>query len=126
MNPAVLIVVSFAGQAVAAFLLGTAHEQGAFSTAIMIYFITRYYTVPLKIMAMKRAPASEQGAVSGTILFGQDLFSIVATTLCGAMIDNIGYSSTFYFLAALGAALLVIFIIYAVRDNARTKRERLS
>ena len=42
------------------------------------------------------------------------------------MIDNIGYSSTFYFLAALGAALLVIFIIYAVRDNARTKRERLS
>ena len=126
MNPAVLIVVSFAGQAVAPFLLATAHEQGAFSTAIMIYFITRYYTMPLKIMAMKRAPASEQGAVSGTILFGQDLFSIVATTLCGAMIDNIGYSSTFYFLAALGAALLVIFIVYAVRDHARTKRERLS
>ena len=79
MNPAVLIVVSFAGSR-RALPAGHGHEQGAFSTAIMIYFITAYYTMPLKIMAMKRAPASEQGAVSGTILFGQDLFSIVATT----------------------------------------------
>lgn len=121
MNPAVLIIISFIGQAIAPILLGMADTQNMFSIALLIYFFTRYYTMPLKILAMKRAPASEQGAVAGTILFGQDLFSIIATTLCGALIDSIGYSGTFYGLGGLGTALLIVFIIYTVRDNAQRK-----
>ena len=121
MNPAALIIVSFIGQAVAPAILGMADTQGMFSAGLLIYFFTRYYTMPLKILAMKKAPASEQGAVSGTILFGQDLFSIIATTLCGALIDSIGYSGTFFGLSGLGAALLVVFIIYTARDSARNR-----
>lgn len=121
MNPAMLIIVSFIGQAVAPLVLASADTQSLFNTGLLIYFFTRYYTMPLKILAMKKAPASEQGAVSGTILFGQDLFSIIATTLCGALIDSIGYSGTFYGLSGLGAALLAVFIVYTLRSSSRSK-----
>ena len=121
MNPALLIIISFIGQAVAPLVLANADTQNLFNTGLLIYFFTRYYTMPLKILAMKKAPASEQGAVSGTILFGQDLFSIIATTLCGSLIDSIGYSGTFYGLAGLGAALLAVFIVYNMRESSKNR-----
>ena len=123
MNQALLIIIAFTGQAVAPCMLASATTQSMFGAGLMIYFLTRYYTMPLKILAMKKVPASDQGIVAGTILFCQDAFSIIATTLCGALIDKIGYSGTFNSLSVLGVLLLVVFIIYTIRDN---KKRRLS
>lgn len=121
MSPTLLIGVAFIGQCVAPFVLASAASQSVFATGIMIYFLTRYYTMPLKILAMKKAPAADQGKVQGTILFAQDFFSIIATTLCGALIDNVGYDGTFTFLGFFGAALFVVFVLYTLYTNKKEK-----
>lgn len=120
-SPMVLVIIAFVGQAGAMFVLGSAATQSVFAAGILIFYTTRFYLFPLRIVALKEAPSSESGSVMGTMLFAQDLISIIAATVLGFFIDKVGYSATFTGLGVWGSLAVVFAIFYAIKINKRHK-----
>lgn len=119
MNPYIPLLISFLGQAIAPFMIGSATTQSAYSLALLVFFCTKFYEIPVRIVAMKSVSMHEQGAAQGTVLLVMDLFSIICSTLCGAMIDQFGYRQAWINTGIVGVAALVVLVVIALLDKKK-------
>ena len=125
-NPYYLLGISFVGQAAGTFLIGSAETQAAYNIALLVFFFTKYYEIPVRVLAMKSVTTDQQGAAQGTVLLVMDLFSIICSSLCGAMIDGVGYRGAWTISGYIGIFALAALVLLAVLDKRRRARQDLS
>lgn len=121
-NPVYFVLVAFTGQMAAPFILAKATTSSMFGIAVMVYYLTNCYYMPMSILAVRNSLNAEQGKVQGTLLFFMDFFSIIGNMLLGRSIDSKGYSFTFQWLGFLGIVLLIAFVILMIHLNKKEKR----
>lgn len=120
-KPGYFVIFAFAGQMLYPFILAGADTSSMFGVAVMTYYVTNCYYMPMQIMAVRNSKNAEQGKVNGTMLFFMDFFSIIANILLGMSIDAKGYQFTFMWLGYLGIVLLVAFIILFIYLQKKEK-----
>lgn len=121
-KPGYFVIFAFTGQMLFPFILAGADTSSAFGAAVMVYYVTNCYYMPMQIMAVRNSQNSEQGKVNGTMLFFMDFFSIIANVLLGFSVDAKGYHFTFMWLGYLGIVLLAAFLVLFVCLQKKDKR----
>ena len=121
-KPGYFVIFAFTGQMLFPFILASAETSAMFGAAVMMYYVTNCYYMPLQIMAVRNSKNTEQGRVNGTMLFFMDFFSIIANILLGYSVDNKGYTFTFTWLGYLGIVLLLAFILLFIYLQKKEKK----
>lgn len=110
-NPVFIILAALLGQAAAPFILAGAATSGAFGAGILCYYMTKCFSLPIKVLAIRKAPKGQEGAVTGTIMMFQDLVSIVSSTVCGLVIDKMGYSGAYTVVGCISVLAVGVFTV---------------
>jgi len=121
-NPAYFVTFAFAGQMAAPFILSRADTSPVFGAAVMVYYVSNIYYMPLSILAVRNSLNADQGKVQGTMLFFMDFFSIIASVLLGFSIDRKGFPFTFTWLGYLGLVLFVGFILFMLNLRRKSRQ----
>lgn len=123
-NPFLLAGLSLTMLTISPLAMGISATNAAFIFGIAIYYaFETTHTIPLKVILIKRHTPAQQGAVSGTIMFANDIFSIAAATVCGILIDSVGYHGTFFAFAVINGAAAVICFVLAIRYAHQKKQQ---
>ena len=119
MSPSLLIYIGLLGQVIGGVLMGTANSSSMLSLGVLIYYMTRFYSTPFRIIGMKACTRDEQGAWSATQLVCNDALSVCANWIFGILIGLAGYAKVF---TGTGIAVAIAMIGYFILDRSYLKK----
>ena len=109
--PSILAIITLAGYSIFPIMMGMAQTQGVYSAALWIFYLTKFYHIPLRIVGMKCVTKREQGSLSSTILLAYDIVAVIGGPVIGWAMDNFGFRAMMIGVGVFGIFGLVSYIV---------------
>ncbi len=118
-NPYALCILTLLFNGLGLFLIGGAQTSAEMAAALLLYYgLGKSFNAPFTVMGMKSIRPEEAGSFSGTNLFIDDLFTLLAGSVAGFIGGTYGLGASFRVIGCLplaGVAIMVLFKSRIVR-----------
>lgn len=112
-NPYALCILTLLFNGLGLFLIGGAETSAGMGAALLIYYgLGKSFNAPFTVMGMKSIRPEEAGSFSGTNLFIDDIFTLLAGSIAGLIGGTYGLGTSFQVIGCLplaGVAIMVLF-----------------
>lgn len=123
-NPYILCLFSLFANGAGMFLIGRAQTSAVMGLAFLLYFgFGKSFNAPFTVTGMKMITSSEVGSYSGTNLFIDDLFTLLAGSTAGIVANFYGLGTSFQVIGCLPLAGLLIMIFFKEKIFPRPMRD---
>lgn len=128
--PAILALITLVGYSVFPIMMGVCTTQGMYSAALWIFYLTKFYHIPLRIVGMKCVTKAEQGSFSSTTLLAYDIIAVIGSPILGKLFDAYGFQGMmvrvglFGFVGVIGYIIMELTVLPKIRARSKEIEEQ--
>lgn len=123
-NPYALCILTLLFNGLGLFLIGGAETTADMGLALLLYYgLGKSFNAPFTVMGMKSISPEEAGSFSGTNLFIDDVYTLLAGSIAGFIGGTYGLGTSFQVIGCLplaGAVIMVVFQSKIIRTSRRS------
>lgn len=113
LHPYILCVTTLFFNGIGLYLIGGAGTSTGMGIALMLYYgLGKSFNAPFTVMGMKSIRPEEAGSFSGTNLFIDDLFTLLAGSIAGLIGGTYGLDTSFQVIGCLPLVGVVIMLLF--------------
>ena len=124
-NPYILCLATLFSNGMGLFLIGRAETTSMMSLALLLYFgFGKSFNAPFTVVGMKSITPREVGSFSGTNLFIDDLFTLIAGSVAGLVANSYGLGASFQLIGCLPLAGVLCMLLLKKKIVPPVLKER--